>query len=210
MRFHPRVTFCHRGGAYPCSLRLRSAQLNRGDGTGRGAPLASGVMRGSVVALLLSASACSACGADERKEPVRGHSEQEVVRYFEERTGKRLVAVEDSPGAAADYAPDYLALPGSLNDSVEALRAEPYGLFGLAVVDDRRGFAYELNPGGARSRRDPDGTYWYRAPEGHPRGGPAWFASRVYDNVVLTWEAGRHRRLDRRFRRLDRIMRSLP
>jgi len=131
--------------------------------------------------MLAPALALVACG-DGKPSPSAGKYKLKDVRaLFERATGVRL-ASRRSPSF------DLLSLPDTASSASRPI--DRYGAFTIYVV--KRKGAFSIFKRG-----------WQRTSSG------AYEATRLYDNVVLTWIAGDERKTDERWKRLTTILANL-
>jgi hypothetical protein len=135
--------------------------------------------------MLAPALALVACG-DGKPSPSGDNAGKyklkDVRALFKRATGVQLVS-RRSPSF------DFLSLPESAASSTSG-PIDRYGAFTIYLVKRKGAFSI-FKPG------------WERTPSG------AYEATRLYDNVVLTWIAGDKRRLDQRWKRLTAVLANL-
>jgi hypothetical protein len=121
---------------------------------------------------------------------------EEVRDLVEDETGERLTLNPFQTNADVERI-DLATLPARVPADVR----ERYGSFsvGVRVAGSEPVWSQELH----NALRGPDGVLWVRASSG-------WLAVKRYaDDVAVLWHAGDKRRVDDRWRRLDRVFTRL-
>jgi hypothetical protein len=122
---------------------------------------------------------------------------EEVREFVEDETGERLTLNPFQTNADVERI-DLATLPAQVPADVR----ERFGSFsvGVRTVDSQQPlWSQELR----NAPRGPDGVRWVRDSSG-------WLALKRYaDDVAVVWWAGDERRLDERWRRLDRVFSQL-
>jgi hypothetical protein len=149
-------------------------------------------MRAGLVVIVM-AVVLGGCGGGSGGPPPLDAGQ--VARGFAQATGDRLVG---DPGAGKNGI-QVLSLATATGNAT-SLQAR-YGSFSIFVVGDGADekTLTRVDPDGSAVKPDARGIYWRQLSTAPP----AWQAAKAYRNVVLQWEAGRTRRADARFDRLD-------
>jgi|SRR5919108_1122032 hypothetical protein len=158
-------------------------------------------MRVAPLAFLALAAIAAGCGAAETEPEETVLTAGQVVDRFRQEAGSPPLRV-----AGGD--PAFEQLSFGLNPPKRLL--DRYGVFSIYVVDPDRPEAMDSllrdKGTGARLEADANGVYWERDTQAR-----TWVAYKRYGaNAVLVWYGDSPERIiDARFRRLDRVLRSV-